>query len=111
MPTDSDEEIVNEIGDILLDLFPEDADAIIADATVDTNYAGVNVSVVKQSGAIPIPGGPGLSRTVYNVGKLILKLRELMVEEGEAAFFGFRITIQRDGEFDVELTYNQPDYS
>jgi hypothetical protein len=110
MSTEQQAEIIESIGGILLDLLPHDAVAITASIEADEAFAGTEFFLRRPGGQTEDFGDDRAQIEPADAINLeIIKLREVMVQDTGHGFYGATITVDRDGEFKVDFSYDPPE--
>jgi hypothetical protein len=101
-------EVVNSIGGILLNLMPADAVKITAKGDLGEESAGVSIEWETPTGDtkyFPFDNQP--FEEIIHLSDAFISLRDLMVAGGHEAWQGIAFSVERDGQFDVDLSYDQ----
>ncbi|RKR92109.1 uncharacterized protein DUF600 [Micromonospora pisi] len=103
---ENQDQVVNTIGGILFKLMPADAVKIIATGDLGEESAGVSIqwrTAAGNSGHFPFDEQP--FEEIIQLSDAFVSLRNLMVADGHDAWQGITFTVERDGQFDVDLSY------
>ncbi|MFC0506579.1 immunity protein YezG family protein [Micromonospora costi] len=107
---ESQHDVVSTIGGILLKLMPNDAVKIIAKGDLGEESAGVSIQWRTSTGAMKhFPFDEQPFEEIIQLSDAFISLRQLMVADGHDPWHGITFAIDRDGEFDVDLAYDQPE--
>jgi hypothetical protein len=105
-----DAEIANRIGSVLLDIIPDDADKITASSQVAEDWAETKIRFEDSSGNVghfSLKNAP--KKAIGDINEAVMELREAMAEGGGAAWNRSVFTAHRDGQFNVEFSYEEGD--
>ena len=103
-----DAEIANRIGNILLDILPVGADKITAKSEVAEDWAETVVRYEDAAGNVgrfSLKTAP--KQAIGNINEAVMELREAIAQGGGAAWNRSTFTANRNGEFNVEFSYEE----
>ncbi|WP_238015028.1 DUF600 family protein [Dactylosporangium sp. AC04546] len=110
MPDGREPEIIESICEILLDLLPDDAEAITADVEADKGYSSVELTLRRADGStVPFGTEAEHDEPVDDINELVIQLHEVMSADGQDPWYGAQIVVDGDGKFDVNFSYEPPE--
>ncbi|MGV9214978.1 immunity protein YezG family protein [Micromonospora sp. RB23] len=109
MLTSRDAEFTNRIGGALLSALPDRARSITARCKADADYASVQLTFINDDGSAghftfddePVDASS-------EVNEAVMDWWDATKNEGKAPWYGVTMTVERDGNFDVNFSYDPP---
>ncbi len=101
-----DTEINNRIGNILLEIMPNEAESITATATVAEDWAEVGIKFTDSQGqesTFDFDNVPDIA--IADISEELVKLRAVMGKVDAEPWNGATFRVGRDGSFRVEFSY------
>lgn len=110
MQLGQDEQHYRTIATILKDVMPPDAAWIAADATVGDDWSEVRFAYGGADGNprhFSIDEHPATA--AGDIGDVLLDMRERLQQDGGDVWSGCRFTLQRDGRFSLDFSFDEAD--
>ena len=103
-----DAEIANRIGNVLLEILPDGSAKIIASSWVGDDWAKTKIRFEDAAGNVghfALKDAP--KRAIGDINEAVMELREAMAEGDGSAWNRSPFTAHRDGQFNVEFSYEE----
>ncbi len=106
---DSQRAVVAAIGAVLLNLMPANATQITAEGDLGEESAGVSIQWRTTAGKTEhFAFDEQPFEEIIQLSDAFMSLRELMTADEHDSWHRITFTTDRDGQFDVDLSYDQP---
>jgi hypothetical protein len=105
---DRTSEITTRIGNILLDILPDHASSITLHGEALSDWAEAQVEFETANGTEYFDFDNEPADAVGDLGFALIDLHKAMAESGQEPFYGATVTVHRDGQFNVDFSYERP---